>query len=304
MSILVVGSAALDSVKTPFGKVTDALGGSSVYFSIAASFFTDVKLVAVVGSDFPEKYINILSQRNVDISGLEVAKGKTFRWKGEYNYDLNSAKTLDTQLNVFSSFKPVIPAELKNTKFVFLANIDPELQLNVLNQIKKPELVGCDTMNYWIQTKPKQLKKTLKYVDVLTINESEIRQFTGEHNLLKAAKKIFQIGPWGIVIKRGEYGALFVSKNELFSAPAYPLEDVFDPTGAGDSFAGGFMGYISACSKIKKDELRRAVITGSVMASFNVEAFSVNRLIKLTNAEINKRYTQFKHLTHFEHLKG
>ena len=300
MSILVVGSVALDSVKTPFGEVKNALGGSGTYFSISASYFTDINLVAVVGKDFSNRHIATLKKHGIDTEGLKKVPGKTFRWKGEYTYDLNSAKTLDTQLNVFANFKPEIPDSYKRSDFVFLGNIDPELQLEVLKQVERPKLVAMDTMNFWIAKKRKELIKTLKHVDILIINEAEARQLAQETNLLQAKKIITSFGPRSLVIKRGEYGALFFNSNHIFSAPAYPLELIFDPTGAGDSFAGGFMGYIASCKNADDVNMRRAIIFGSVMASFNVESFSVQKLDKLTKAQILKRFQQFKELTRFE----
>jgi sugar/nucleoside kinase (ribokinase family) len=302
MALLVVGSVAFDSVETPFGKADDVLGGSATYFSTAASYFSDVRLVAVVGKDFPEKHVNFLKKRKIDVQGLQKAKGKTFRWKGRYDFDLNQAHTLDTQLNVFASFNPKLPEAYKDTEYVFLANIDPVLQLEVLSQITKPKLVACDTMNFWIERKLKELKETLKYVDIITINEAEARQLSKESNLVKAAKRIMSYGPEVIIIKRGEYGALMFSDSGIFSAPAYPIESVFDPTGAGDSFAGGFMGYLSRVDTIDDTNIRQAIVVGSVMASFDVEDFSLNRLKKLTNMEIENRYKEFKKLTHFDDL--
>jgi sugar/nucleoside kinase (ribokinase family) len=302
MSILVVGSVALDSVKTPFGVAPDVLGGSGTYFSVAASYFTDVRLVAVVGSDFPQKHIQLLEKRKIDLAGLQKVEGKTFRWKGEYTFDLNSAKTLDTQLNVFAQFKPEIPEKYKNSEFVFLANIDPELQLDVLKQVKKPKLVACDTMNFWITSKKAALKKTLKYVDILVINEAEARQLADENNLVKAARCIRSWGPKSLIVKRGEYGALLFGPKDIFAAPALPLENIFDPTGAGDTFAGGFMGYLAGTNKTDDKSIRRAIVMGSVMASFDVEDFSLGRLIKLNKNEINSRFKAFKTLTHFEAL--
>lgn len=303
MSILVVGSVAIDSVETPFGKVENALGGSGTYFSVSASYFSKINLVAVVGDDFPENHIKLLKRHNIDLAGLKRVQGRTFRWKGQYTYDLNSAQTLDTQLNVFADFKPEIPAQYRGSEYVFLGNIDPELQLEVLTQVKKPRLVALDTMNFWIERKRQELKKTLKFVDILIINEAEARQLAEENNLVKAAKTIFSWGPRAIVIKRGEYGAILFGNNHIFSAPAYPLETVSDPTGAGDSFAGGFMGYLANCNSRKKMDLSRAIIFGSVMASFNVEDFSLNRLSSLKWNDIKKRFCQFKKLTHFEMLR-
>jgi len=300
MSLLVVGSVAFDSVQTPFGKVENVLGGSATYFSTAASFFTEVALVAIVGEDFPEEHITFLKSRKIDLTGLERTRGKTFRWKGEYGYQLNEAKTLDTQLNVFQSFKPKLPETYKDHEIVFLANIDPDLQRDVLSQVRKPKLVACDTMNFWIEKKKSSLLKTLKLVDILIINEGEARELSGEPNLVKAAKKIRAEGPKTLIIKRGEYGSLLFTNHSIFNAPAYPLESVFDPTGAGDSFAGGFMGYLAQTKKFSTADMRQAVIFGSVVASFNVEDFSLERLKKLTKQEIEDRYREFKKLTHFE----
>lgn len=300
MSILVVGSVAFDSVETPFGKVDEVLGGSGTYFSTSASFFSDISLVAVVGEDFPSEHLEFLKQRNVDLEGVQVVPGKTFRWKGEYGYDLNEAKTLDTQLNVFEHFRPELPESYRDAEFVFLGNIDPELQLEVLSQVRNPKLVACDTMNFWISGKRESLVKTLAKVDILMINESEVRQLAAEANLIKAAQTILAMGPKTIVIKRGEYGALMFSEHTIFSAPAYPLEAVFDPTGAGDTFAGGFMGYLAANQNLSDASVRQAIIFGSVMASFTVEDFSLNRLKNLEYREIEERFRRFKLLTEFE----
>jgi len=302
VSLLVVGTVALDSVKTPFGNVDNALGGSATYFSTSASYFADVRLVAVIGEDFPKEHIQFLKSRNVDTSGLEIQKGKTFRWKGEYGYDLNEAHTLSTDLNVLATFKPTITDAYKNSDVVFLANVDPEIQLDVLKQVKKPKLVACDTMNYWIASKFDALKRTLKEVDLLTINEAEIRQLAGEASLVKAAKSVQAMGPKTIVVKQGSYGALMLNGHSVFSAPAYPLESVFDPTGAGDTFAGGFMGYLASTMNFTEESMRKAVIFGSVMASLNVEAFSLDRLRSLEYREIEGRYREFKKLTHFEDI--
>ncbi len=302
MSLLVVGTVALDSVKTPFGRVDNALGGSATYFSTSASYFTDVRLVAVVGEDFPKEHIQFLKSKNIDVSGLEVQKGETFRWKGEYGYDLNEARTLATHLNVLSTFKPIIKDEYKESDVVFLANVDPEIQLDVLRQVIRPKLVACDTMNYWIASKPDALLQTLKAVDLLTINEAEIRQLAGEASLVRAAKSVQSMGPKTIVVKQGSYGALMFNEHSVFSAPAYPLESVFDPTGAGDSFAGGFMGYLASTMNFSEESLRKAVIFGSVMASLNVESFSLDRLRSLDYREIEGRYREFKSLTHFEDI--
>lgn len=302
MSVLVVGSVALDTVKTPFGEARDAVGGSAVYFAAGASFFAPVNVVGVVGEDFPVHSLDFLKARRVDLRGLSVVPGKTFRWSGVYGSDLNSRETLDTQLNVFASFKPSIPDACRKTDYVFLANIDPELQQEVLDQVRAPALVACDTMNFWIERKLEALKETLKRVDILIVNESEARELAREANIVKAAKTILSWGPKSLVIKRGEYGALRFSDHEIFSAPGFPLEFVYDPTGAGDSFAGGFMGYLANVQDLSEAQIRRAIIFGSTMASFNVEDFSLNRLRNLTFPEIEKRYQAFKRLAHFEDL--
>ena len=303
MPILVVGSVALDSVKTPFGQAQEALGGSATYFSAAASFFTQVRLVAVVGSDFPQAHVDFLEGRGVDLRGLQRVKGTTFRWSGEYGFDLNQARTLDTQLNVFASFRPEIPAAYRESEVVFLANIDPHLQRDVVQQVKSPRLVAADTMNFWIEGKRDALVRTLKEVEVLVINDAETRQLAQDANLVRAARTICSWGPSTLVIKRGEYGALCYRKGGWFSAPALPLEGVLDPTGAGDCFAGGFLGYLANSLNFSDENIRRAVVMGSVMASFNVEAFSLDRLRTLTYPEIVERYRTFRHLAHFDALE-
>lgn len=302
MSILVVGSVAFDSVETPFGKVEEVLGGSATYFSTSASFFTDVRLVAVVGEDFPEEHLEFLRTRNIDLTGLQKVQGETFRWKGRYGYDLNEAHTLDTRLNVFEAFRPQLPPGFEDAEYVFLANIDPELQLEVLKQVRRPRLVACDTMNFWIDGKREALLQTLRHVDLFIINEGEARQLAGEPNLLKAARAILGMGPRTLVVKRGEYGVLMCNEHSVFSAPAYPLESVFDPTGAGDTFAGGLMGYLSATRAETDGALRKAIVFGSIMASFTVEDFSLNRLKRLSYPEIENRFRRFKLLTEFEGL--
>lgn len=302
MSILVVGSVAFDSIETPFGQVEDALGGSATYFSTSASFFTDVSLVAVVGEDFPDEHRQMLSERNIDLSGLQTAPGETFRWKGRYGFDLNEAHTLDTRLNVFEDFSPQLPENYRDADYVFLANIDPELQLDVLKQVRNPKLVACDTMNFWIEGKRDQLVKTLAHVDVLIINEGEVRQLADEPNLQKAAKAILSMGPKTLVIKRGEYGVIMYSEHSVFSAPAVPLEEVFDPTGAGDTFAGGFFGFLASTRNLSEANMRQAVVFGSVMASFTVESFSLDRLKALDYSEIKDRFTEMKLLTDFAGL--
>ena len=299
VNLLVVGSVALDSVETPYGMVDNALGGSAVYFSVSASYFTDVGVVAVIGLDFPDDHLNFLKSKRIDLRGLKRESGLTFHWKGRYSGDLNEAETIDTKLNVFEDFRPYIPEEYRESSFVFLANIDPELQLNVLEQVKRPKLTICDTMNFWIEGKLEQLKEIIKRVDILIINEGEVRQLSRETNLIKAYQKISSYGPKILVVKQGSYGALLFTPSSVFSAPAYPLEELSDPTGAGDCFAGGFVGYLAKSQDIAEDELRKAVIYGSVMASFNVEDFSLGRLKTLTIDEIEKRFESFKKLTQF-----
>ena len=299
MNLLVVGSVALDSVETPYGMVDNALGGSAVYFSVSASYFTDVGVVAVIGLDFPDDHLNFLKSKRIDLRGLKRESGLTFHWKGRYSGDLNEAETIDTKLNVFEDFRPYIPEEYRESSFVFLANIDPELQLNVLEQVKRPKLTICDTMNFWIEGKLEQLKEIIKRVDILIINEGEVRQLSRETNLIKAYQKISSYGPKILVVKQGSYGALLFTPSSVFSAPAYPLEELSDPTGAGDCFAGGFVGYLAKSQDTTEDKLRKAVIYGSVMASFNVEDFSLGRLKTLTIAEIEKRFESFRKLTQF-----
>lgn len=302
MALLVVGSVAFDSVETPFGKAEDILGGSATYFSTSASYFTDVNLVAVVGEDFPEKHINFLKMRRINLDGLERTNGKTFRWQGRYGFDLNEAQTLNTELNVFEHFKPKLPEHYRDAEVVFLANIDPDLQRDVLEQTKGPRIVAADTMNFWIESKKDSLIETLKRVNILLINDSEARQLTGEPNLVKAARKIISYGPDTLLIKQGEYGVTMFNSHGIFIAPAYPLEDVFDPTGAGDTFAGGFVGYLANTMDFSDTSLRRAAVMGSVMASFNVEDFSLNRIRELDYKEIESRFREFKRISHFEDL--
>ncbi len=302
MSLLVVGSVAFDSIKTPFGEVEEALGGSATYFSTSASYFTDVQLVAVIGEDFPEKELNELRGRGVDLQGLVRTPGRTFRWKGEYGMDLNDAKTLDTQLNVFEHFDPVLPEEYCNAEYVFLGNIHPALQLKVLEQIKAPKFIGADTMNFWINGWPDDLRKVLAKIDMLFVNDAEARALADEPNIVKAAEKIKAMGPKRVMIKRGEYGALLFDDGETFFAPAYPLEAVFDPTGAGDSFGGGFMGFVARNGNLDRNTLCQATVVGSVMASYCVERFSLERLRQLGPNLIEKRYQQFAELTRFDPL--
>jgi sugar/nucleoside kinase (ribokinase family) len=302
VSILVVGSVAFDTVSTPFGEVKEALGGSATHFSVAASFWTPVRLVAVVGEDFTQAHRQPLVDRNVDITGLTTAKGRTFRWSGAYGDDLNSARTLDTQLNVFADFKPEVPVAWRDTPLLFLANIDPELQWNVLEQVKGAKLVAADTMNYWIEGKPDALKKLLGRVDILLINDGEIRQLTGEKNLVRAVSAVRNLGPQTVVVKRGEHGVLVFEGTRAFALPAFPLERVMDPTGAGDAFAGGFLGYLASRALVGPRDVRRAAVVGSVMASYQVEDFSLDRLMRLTRPEIEDRYARFQDLTRFKPL--
>lgn len=300
MSITVVGSVAFDAIQTPFGKVDKCLGGSATYFSVAASFFTHVELVAVVGEDFTNTDAAVFNGRNINLDGLQRVKGeKTFFWAGEYGFDLNVAKTKDTQLNVFAGFKPQLSQQQRGSDVLFLANIDPDLQMEVLQQ-SRPRLVALDTMNYWISSKHESLARIFGSVDLIVINEAEVRQFTGEANLIKGARQILGLGAKTLVVKRGEYGVLMITKEAIFAAPAYPLETVFDPTGAGDTFAGGFLGYLSSRREMNDREMRRAIIFGSVLASFTVEKFSLDRLREISIAEIQERYQDFRALTHFE----
>ena len=300
MSILVVGSVAFDSVKTPFGTRDHILGGSATYFSVAASFFTDVRVVAVVGDDFGPEEEAVFREREVDTSDLERIKGeRSFHWKGEYGFDLNVARTLDTQLNVFADFKPKLSEAARSTEYLFLGNIQPTLQVEVRKQVRA-KAVAADTMNYWIEKTPEELGEMLKHIDILIINDSEARQLAGEANLVRAARHILSMGPKRLVVKRGEYGAAMFSDGAYFATPAYPLEEVFDPTGAGDSFAGGFMGYLAACDSTDDQAFRRAIIYGSVMASFNVEEFGCERMRRLTHDEINARFRELKSYSHFE----
>ena len=300
MSVLVVGSVALDSVETPFGRADEVLGGSGTFFAASASHFTPVQLVGVVGDDYPVDRLEALRSRNVDLSGVERAEGESFRWRGRYRHDLNSAETLETRLGVFSHFRPKIPAAFRQAPFVFLANIDPRLQRDVLRQVEKPQLVVCDTMNFWIESRRSDLIELLKDVDVLMVNDAEARQLTEHTNLVKAARWIIDRGPRYVVIKKGEHGSLMFTSSTVFYAPAYPLEDVFDPTGAGDSFAGGFMGYLARAATLDEAHFRRAVVYGSAMGSFAVERFSIQRLLEIDLSHIRERLAAFRRLVTFE----
>jgi sugar/nucleoside kinase (ribokinase family) len=300
--LLVVGSVALDTVKTPFGEVSEVLGGSATFFSTAASYFTSVDLIAVVGEDFPPQHLDFLKSRGIDVTGLERRPGATFRWKGEYTHQLNEAHTLDTKLNVFETFRPQIPDAYRSPDLLFLGNIDPELQLDVLQKLPRPQLVACDTMNFWINGKRDALWRVLEQVDILIINDGEARALGEDSNLVKVAKKVLARGPKHLIIKRGEYGVLMFNEKQVFGAPAFPLEDVRDPTGAGDTFAGGFLGYLTATGDRSLEAFKQAIIFGSVMASFTVEAFSLDRLRILDYKEVQERFRAFKRLTHFEDI--
>jgi len=301
MSLLVVGSVAYDAVETPFGKSEKMLGGSASHFSISASFFTKVGIVAVVGGDFTEQ--DVFESRGIDTHDVErIADGKTFRWGGRYEYDLNVAETLYTDLNVFADFQPKLSEKSKRSRLLFLGNIQPDLQRGVREQMPDAELVALDTMNLWIEHTRDSLVRTIRGVDVVIINDAEARQLTGIPNLIKAARELLSWGPRALIIKRGEYGAALFTPDSYFAIPAYPLEAVFDPTGAGDTFAGGFMGYLDSQEKLDEGAMRRAMIFGSVMASFNVEEFGTERVKRLTHAEINDRFHAFKQMTHFDEI--
>jgi sugar/nucleoside kinase (ribokinase family) len=300
MSILAVGSIAFDTIKTPFGEVTDIVGGSLTYFALSASFFTDVKLVAVVGKDFGERQLELFKGRNIDLTGVARADGKTFRWGGEYSHNLNSRETLFTELNVFEGFQPDLPESYRQADLVFLGNMHPLLQQSVLEQVTQKRLVGMDSMNLWIETTPSELRNVLQRVDIVKIDDSEARDLAGVYNLRKAAGAIQALGPRMLIATRGSHGAMLFTDHDMFSAPAYPLEDERDPTGAGDCFAGGFFGYVARAGNTDSSTLRRAMIFGSVMGSFCVEDFGTARLERLTMDEINERYSALKQLTLFD----
>jgi sugar/nucleoside kinase (ribokinase family) len=302
MAILVVGSVAYDTVETPYGRAERVLGGSASFFSVAASFFSPVNLVGVVGDDFGEEQLAAFRGRPIDLEGLERMAGRTFHWQGKYSQNLGSRDTVCTDLNVFEFFQPKIPARYRGSEVVFLGNIDPVLQLSVLEQVERPRVVACDTMNFWIHGKPAELRKTLERVQILLLNDEEARELSGEWNLVRAAAAIRAMGPRTLVVKKGEHGVLMFGEGGSFAAPALPLEAVFDPTGAGDTFAGGFVGYLATTGGEGDAALRRAVIMGSTMASFCVEAFSLDRLLSLTRPEIDERYRLFAKLTSFEGL--
>ena len=300
MSLLVVGSVALDSVETPFGKADHVLGGSANFFSASASHFCPVQLVGVIGNDYPEDQLVPLQRRGVDFAGLERADGASFRWRGRYRHDLNSAETLETHLGVFSHFEPKIPAQFRGAPFVFLANIDPRLQLQVLDQVERPKLVACDTMNFWIESRRPELLKLLERVNLISLNDGEARQLTEQYNLVQAARWILDRGPSTVLLKKGEHGAFMFTRESVFFAPAYPLENVFDPTGAGDSFAGGFMGWLAKTGDLSEANMRRAVVYGSAMGSFAVEKFSIQRLVEIGEADVRRRVAEFQRLVAFD----
>lgn len=298
--ILVVGSLGFDDIETPFGRADHVLGGSTTYFAAAASLFAPVKVVSVVGTDMPLDSFDFLRQRGVDLAGLQVAEGKTFHWAGRYDYDLNTRETLATDLNVYADFHPMLPADYRSSDFVFLANIHPALQREVLAQIEKPRLTVMDTMNLWIDQERESLLETMRLVDMVCMNEEEARQLSGTYSLVAASRYILGLGPRCVLIKKGENGCAMITPEGYFMAPAYPLEDVYDPTGAGDSFAGGFLGYLASRGSLADEDLRRGVIYGSAVASFTVEMFSIDRLRNLERSEIDARYQEFRRLTLFE----
>ncbi|MDP7472529.1 MAG: PfkB family carbohydrate kinase [Vicinamibacterales bacterium] len=297
-----MGSVALDSIETPFGSASRVVGGAATYFGVAAAHFTDVRLVGVVGDDFDDERMQIFEGRRIDLAGLQRVAGDTFRWKGKYSYDLNDRETIYTFLNVFEEFRPTIPLAYRSSPFVFLGNIHPALQLDVLDQVESPRLVAADTMNYWIERAPEELRKVLTRIDALVINDAEARQLSGEANLVKAVRAIQAMGPKLLIIKRGEHGVLMTRGDGFFAVPGLPLEDVYDPTGAGDTFGGGFLGYLAGSPEVADDSLARAVIAGSTMASFSVEAFGLDRLLTVTPEDVQRRFQEFKRLTHFEAL--
>ena len=303
MSLLVVGSIALDSIFTPFGETADALGGSAVYFSVAGALLHQVQVVGVIGSDYPVAELERLGPRGIDWSGVERAEGESFRWKGKYSYDLQSRETLETRLGVFADFQPKLPESFRSAKYLFLGNIDPELQLGVLEQVRKPALVVCDTMNYWIQSKKASLLELLARVDVLMVNDSEARELSGDWNIHRAGRWILAHGPKRVVIKQGEHGALLIEPTRTFYVPAFPLENVYDPTGAGDAFAGGFMAYLARTDSASEDSIRRAMVVGATMGSYAVEQFGIRGFEQVTLADVETRVRAFRDLTHVEHAE-
>jgi sugar/nucleoside kinase (ribokinase family) len=299
MNVLVVGTVAFDSIETPLGSAERILGGSASYFALAASFFTSVRMVGVIGQDFPDEYLRLFTQRSIDLEGVKREKGDSFHWRGRYHEDINVRDTLELHLNVLAGFVPDLPERYRDAEYVFLGNIDPVMQLEVLNQIHRLKLVVCDTMDHWIQGSGEELRKVLKRIEMLVINDSEARLLSGQNNIVRAARAILKMGPQVVLIKRGEYGVLQFSDSSIFATPAYPLEEVFDPTGAGDSFAGGFMGQLARSSDHSQKGIRRAIVYGSVVASFTVEDFGVKRLTHVSLQDIEERYKSFTELTDF-----
>jgi sugar/nucleoside kinase (ribokinase family) len=300
MSLVVVGSVAIDSIETPLGRAERVIGGAATYFALAASFFVPVRMVAAIGDDFPDAALSDLRARGIDLSGVEHRPGRTLNWRGRYHEDMNVRDTLAFQANVFEAFAPELPAAYRDAPYVFLANIAPALQARVLDQVRAPRLVGADTMNLWIETARPELEALLARVPLLMLNDEEARLLSGERNMVKAARRILGLGPRGVMIKRGEYGVIYFSADTVFAVPAHPLEEVFDPTGAGDAFAGGAMGYLASSGDLSPAGLRRAIVYGSVLASFTVEAYSLDRLRALTRDDVERRYRQFVSLTAFE----
>ena len=299
MSILVVGTVAFDSIETPLGSAERILGGSASYFALGASFFAPVRIVGVIGQDFPQEYLDLFSQRQIDLAGIKKASGDTFYWRGRYHEDINVRDTLELQLNVLAGFVPDLPEQYRDADYVFLGNIDPLMQLEVLNQIRRMRLVVCDTMDHWIRESMDGLRQVLKRIEMLVINDSEARLLSGQSNIVRAARDILKMGPKVVLVKRGEYGVLQFSNSSIFATPAYPLEEVFDPTGAGDSFAGGFLGQLARSGELSQQGIRRAIVYGSVVASFTVEDFGVKRLANITLQDIEQRYRSFAELTDF-----
>jgi len=299
MSVLVVGTVAFDSIETPFGSAERVLGGSASYFALGASFFAPVRIVGVIGKDFPQDYLDLFTERKIDIDGIKREQGDTFHWRGRYHEDINQRDTIELHLNVLAGFVPELPDHYRDAEYVFLGNIDPSMQMEVLNQIRSLKLVVCDTMDHWISESQEELKKVLRRIEILVVNDSEARQLSGYDNIVKAARAILRMGPKMVLIKRGEYGVLQFSDSSVFATPAYPLEEVFDPTGAGDSFAGGLMGHLARTGDGSDGGLRRAIVYGSVVASFTVEDFGVKRLTSVTLPEIEERYRRFVQLTDF-----
>jgi len=299
MSVLVVGTVAFDSIETPYGSAERILGGSASYFALGASFFTPVRVVGVIGQDFPQEYLDLFAEKKIDLEGLKRANGDTFHWRGRYHEDINVRDTLELHLNVLAGFVPELPERYRDAEYVFLGNIDPAMQMEVLNQIRRLKLVACDTMDHWIRESAQELQKVLKRIEMLVINDSEARLLSGESNIVRAARTILKMGPKAVLIKRGEYGVLQFSDSSVFATPAYPLEEVFDPTGAGDSFAGGFLGQLARSGDASQRGIRRAIVYGSVVASFTVEDFGVKRLTTVSLSEIEERYQRFIQLTDF-----